>query len=83
MLYKAKNAIKFYDDYSSMISEAKHEATKIKGLKINSWTNASKMINSSCASKSSNNSENLLNEIRQMFIVCINQKKVLKNHTIK
>ena len=37
MLYKAKNnAIKFYDDYSSMISEAKHEATKIKGLKINS-----------------------------------------------
>ena len=30
MLYKAKNnAIKFYDDYSSMISEAKHEATKI------------------------------------------------------
>ena len=41
------------------------------------------MINSSCASKSSNNSENLLNEIRQMFIVSINQKKVLKNHTIK
>ena len=37
MLYKAKNnAIKFYDAYSSMISEAKHEATKIKGLKINS-----------------------------------------------
>ena len=28
------NATKFSDDYSSMVSEAKHEATKIKVLKI-------------------------------------------------
>ena len=35
MLYKARNkAIKFYDDYSSMISEAKYRATKGIGLKI-------------------------------------------------
>ena len=35
MLYKATNeAIKFYDDYSSMMSEAKYRATKGKGLKI-------------------------------------------------
>ena len=35
MLYKARNeAIKFYDDYSSMMSEAKYKATKGKGLKI-------------------------------------------------
>ena len=35
MLYKARNeAIKFYDDYSSMMSEAKPKATKGTGLKI-------------------------------------------------
>ena len=39
MLYKARNeAIKFYDDYSLMMSEAKSEAkqneAKGKGLKI-------------------------------------------------
>ena len=35
MLYKARNeAIKFYDDYSSMMSEAKYRATKGTGLKI-------------------------------------------------
>ena len=35
MLYKARNeAIKFYDDYCSMISEAKYRATKGTGLKI-------------------------------------------------
>ena len=35
MLYKARdNAIKCYDDCSSMVSEAKHKTTKGKGLKI-------------------------------------------------
>ena len=35
MLYKARNeAIKFYDDYSSMMSETKYKATKRTGLKI-------------------------------------------------
>ena len=35
MLCKARNeAIKFYDDYSSMMSEAKYRAAKGKGLKI-------------------------------------------------
>ena len=35
MLYKARNeAIKFYDDYSLMMSEAKSKATKGTGLKI-------------------------------------------------
>ena len=34
MLYKARNeAIKFYYDYFSMMSEAKYRATKGKGLK--------------------------------------------------
>ena len=35
MLYKARiEAIKFYDDFSSMMSEAKYRATKGTGLKI-------------------------------------------------
>ena len=35
MLYKARNeAIKFYDDYSLMMSEAKVKAVKGTGLKI-------------------------------------------------
>ena len=35
MLYKARNkAIKYYDDYSSMMSEAKYKATKGTVLKI-------------------------------------------------
>ena len=35
MLYKARNeAIKIYDDYSSMMSDAKYRATKGTGLKI-------------------------------------------------
>ena len=35
MLYKARSkVIKFYDDYSSMASEAKNKATKGTGLKI-------------------------------------------------
>ena len=35
MLYKARNnVIKFYDDYSSMVFEAKHKTTKEPGPKI-------------------------------------------------
>ena len=35
MLYRARNqAIKFYDDHSSMMSDAKYRATKGTGLKI-------------------------------------------------
>ena len=35
MLYKARNKdIKFFDDYSLMVSDAKNKATKETGLKI-------------------------------------------------
>ena len=35
MVYKARNnVINFFDDYFSMVSEAKHEACKGTGLKI-------------------------------------------------
>ena len=31
--------------------------------------------------KAGNNSESLLNEVRQLFTLCINQKKSLKKYT--
>ena len=54
MLYKARNkAIKFHDDYFSMMYEAKARAAKGTGPKIlTPKKNASKTTNSSCTSKS-------------------------------
>ena len=52
MLYKAGNeAIKFYDDYSLIMFEAKVKATKGTGLKILT-PNQMLNTNSSCTSKS-------------------------------
>ena len=54
MLYKAKNqAIKFYDDYSLMMSDAKYKAkpNETKGTRYIIKTNASKITDSSCTSK--------------------------------
>ena len=67
MLYKArKEAIKFYDDYSLMMSEAKYEAkkdeTKGKGPKILTPKQMLQRLPISLAEvKAGNNSENLLN----------------------
>ena len=53
MLFDARNeAIKFYDDYSLMMSEAKNKATKETVLKILYLNKALKITNSSCTSKS-------------------------------
>ena len=86
MLYKARNeAIKFYDDYSLMMSEAKSKTkqneTKGTGLKILTPKQMLQRLPIALAQvKAGNNSENLLNEIRQI-IHCINQKKLLKKYT--
>ena len=83
MLYKARNeAIKFFNDYASIASEAKNKAknkTSGKGLKILTPKQLLQRLPIALAQgKAGNNSENLLNEIRQMFIYCINQTKSLK-----
>ena len=40
IFYRSRNgAIKFYDDYSSVMSEGKYKATKGMGLKINCHVN--------------------------------------------
>ena len=74
MLYKARNeAIKFYDDYSLMMSEAKtkskqNNTTKGTGLKILTPKQMLQRLPIALAQvKAGNNSENLLNEIQQII----------------
>ena len=68
MLYKGRNeAIKFYDDYSSIKSEAKIRATKGTGLKILTPKQMLQRLTIALAQvKARNNSESLLNELRQI-----------------
>ena len=82
ILNRARNkVIKFFDDYSSMVSEAKLKATKGTGLKILTPKQLLQRLPIALGQvKAGNNSENLLNEIRQLFIFCINQKKSLKKY---
>ena len=69
MLYKARNkVIKFFDDYSSMVSETKLKATKGTGLKILTTKQMLQRLPIALTQvKSGNNSESLLNEIRQII----------------
>ena len=83
VLYKARNeAIKFYDDYSSMMSEAKCRATKGTGLKILSPKQLLQRLPIALAQiKAGNNSESLLNEIRQIFYSLHQSKQITKKYT--
>ena len=64
MFYKARNeAIKFFDEYSSMVSEAKLKATKETGLKTPKQM-LHRLPIALAQVKVGNNSENLLNEMR-------------------
>ena len=68
MLYKASNeAIKFFDDYSLMTSEAKNKAIKGTGIKILTPKQMLQRLPITLAQvKAGNNSKNLLNEIGQI-----------------
>ena len=88
MLCKARsNVIKFYDDYSSMVSKAKLKATKGTGLKILTPKQMLQRLPIALAQvKAGNNSENLLNEIRQIVYSLYQSKKITKkvyNNIIK
>ena len=90
MLYKAgSKAIKFYDDYSSMMSEAKAKAktTKGTGLKILTPKQMLQRLPIALAQvKAGNNSESLLNEIRQIVYSLYQSKQITKkvyNNIIK
>ena len=84
MLYKAKNeTIKFYDDYSLMMSEAKikvkQNETKGKWLKILTPKQMLQRLPIALAQvKAGNNSENLLNEIRQIIYSLYQSKEITK-----
>ena len=88
MLYKARNeAIKLYEDYFLMVSEAKHKATKETRLKILTPKKRLQRLPTALAQvKAGNNSEVLLNEIRQIVYSLYQSKQVTKkvyNNIIK
>ena len=80
MLYKArKEAIKCYDDYSLMMSEARYGATKGQGLKILTPKQMIQRLPIALAQvKAGNHSENLLNEIRQIVYSLYQLKEFTK-----
>ena len=92
MLYNAKNeAIKFYDDYSSMMSEAKYKSRQNKtegtGLEILTPKQMFQTLPIALAQvRAGNNSEGLLNEIRQIVYLLYQSKQITKkvyNHIIE
>ena len=92
MLYKARNkAIKFYDDCSLMMSEAKSKAkqneTKVTGLRILTPKQMLQRLSIALAQvKAGNNLEKFLNEIRQIIYSLHQSKEITKklyNNLIK
>ena len=93
MLFKARNeAIKLYNDYFSMISDAKTQAIEEEkqigtGLKILTPKQMLQRLPVALAQvKAANNSESLLNEIRQIVYSLYQSKQITKkvyNNIIK
>ena len=86
MLYKVRNDVnKLYDDYSSMVSEAKYEVTKGRGLKILTPKQMLQILPISLAQvKAGNNSESFLNEIRKIVYSLYRQTTIIiYNNIIK
>ena len=79
-LYKARSeAIKFYDDYSLMMSEAKTKATRGTGLRILTPKQMLQRLPIALAQgKAGNNSEDLLNEIRPITCSLYQSKQITK-----
>ena len=75
-------AVKFYDDYSSMMFEAKVKATKGMGLKILTPKQMFQRLPTALARiKAGNNSESSLNEIRQIVYSLFQSKQITKKYT--
>ena len=76
------NAIKFIEDYGSMILEAKRlakEEQEGKGLKILTPNQMLKRLPIALAQvKAGNNSESLLNEVRQIVYSLYRTKEIIK-----
>ena len=88
MHYKARNkAIKFYDEFSLMMPEAKAKATKGTALKILTPKQMLQRLPIAVAQvKAGNNSESLLNEIKQIVCSLYQSKQITEkvyNNIIK
>ena len=88
MLYKARSdAFKFYEDYSSMMSEVKYRATKGTRLEVLTPKQMLQRFPMALAqAKAGNNSESSLNEIRQIVYFLYQSKQITKkvyNNIIK
>ena len=83
MLFNGRNAIRFVENNGSMILEAKRKANEGKGLKIlTSKQMLQRLLIAIAQVKAGNNSENLLNEIKQIFYSLYQSKKKLKKYVI-
>ena len=84
MLFNGRNdAIRFVEDNGSIILEAKRKANEGKGLKIlTSRQMLQRLLIAIAQVKAGNNSENLLNEIKQIFYSLYQSKKILKKYVI-
>ena len=84
---EGNNYIKLYDGYSSTVSEGKHKTTKGTGLKILTPKQMLQRLLIALAQvKAGNNSEGLLNKIRQIIYSLYQSKEITKkvcNNIIK
>ena len=86
--YKSREeVINFYRDYIEILSDANYDAkenkTKGKGLKILTPKQMLQRLPIALAQvKAGNNSESLLNEIKQIVYSLYNKNKLLKKYTI-
>ena len=83
-LYDSRQApINFFIDYADRVSEAKFRSKQERtGLKILTPKQMLQRLPIALAQiKAGNNSQSLLNEIRQIFTLCINPKKLPKKYT--
>ena len=80
ILHKARSeAIKFYDDYSLMMSEANVKATKGTELKILTPKQMLQRLAIALAqAKAGNNSKSVLNEIRKIVYSLYQSKQITK-----
>ena len=80
-LYNArKAAIDFFDKYTSRTSEARLQAKKVKGFKILTPKQMlQRLLIALAQTKADNNSENLLNKIRQIVYSLYESNEIIKN----
>ena len=80
-LYNSKNkVIKLYNDYAKITSEAMYKTKQGTGIKMSTHQQILQRLPIALAQvKAGNNSENLLNEIRQVVYFLYQSKKIIKN----